>query len=197
MLVDFRDLKVTPVDVALSGVSWVVLHSGVRRELAGSAYLERVQQCQEGLRAVKEHHPEVVGMRDIEMSMLEGLGIAKQRIRHVITENHRVLDAVEAVRTGDATALGQILSSAHHSLRDDYEVSCPQLDLLVELAEVQSGCFGARMVGGGFGGCTLNLVRTEAAPAFIEAVLGTYRSRVSEVPRSFTFDLVAGASVSA
>ena len=197
MLVDFRDLKVTPVDVALSGVSWVVLHSGVRRELAGSAYLERVQQCQEGLRAVKEHHPEVVGMRDIELSMLEGLGIAKQRIRHVITENHRVLDAVEAVRTGDATALGQILSSAHHSLRDDYEVSCPQLDLLVELAEVQSGCFGARMVGGGFGGCTLNLVRTEAAPAFIEAVLGTYRSRVSEVPRSFTFDLVAGASVSA
>ena len=197
MLVDFRDLKVTPVDVALSDVSWVVLHSGVRRELAGSAYLERVQQCQDGLRAVKKLRPEVVGMRDIEMSMLDGQGIAERRLRHVITENDRVLDAVDAVRSGDAATLGQILSAAHRSLRDDYQVSCPQLDLLVALAEVQPGCFGARMVGGGFGGCTLNLVRTDAAPAFIQAVLGEYRARVSEVPRAFTFDLVAGASVSA
>ncbi len=195
MLVDFRDLEVTPVDIGLSGVSWVVLHSGVRRELAGSAYIERVQQCQEGLLTVQKHHPEVRGLRDVEIPMLDGQGITKRRLRHVITENRRVMDAVDAVRIGDAVALGQILSAAHRSLRDDYEVSCPQLDTLVDLAEAHPGCFGGRMVGGGFGGCTLNLVRTETAPTFIEAVLSEYRSRVSEVPRAFTFDLVAGASV--
>ena len=196
MLVDFRDLDVTPVDVGLSNVSWVVLHSGVRRELAGSAYLERVQQCQEGLNSIKERNPDVRGMRDVAIPMLDKHQIVDRRLRHIVTENQRVLDAVEAVRAGDASILGGILSAAHRSLRDDYEVSCPQLDLLVELAEDQSGCFGGRMVGGGFGGCTLNLVQTEAAPAFIDAVLSGYRSQVSDIPRAFTFDLVAGASVS-
>ena len=196
MLVDFRDLEVTPVDVGLSGVSWVVLHSGVRRELAGSAYLERVQQCRDGLRQVQESNASVRDMRDLKIAMLDEDQLTSRRLRHVITENRRVMDAVDAVRVGDAEALGQILSAAHRSLRDDYEVSCPQLDLLVELAQAQPGCFGGRMVGGGFGGCTLNLVKSEEAPAFIDAVLSAYRTQVSEVPRAFTFDLVAGASVS-
>mgnify|MGYP003949000717 CR=1 FL=1 len=195
MLVDFQDLEVTPVDVALENVTWVVLHSGVRRELAGSAYLERVQQCQQGLLAIQATHTSVRGMRDIDLSMVDDHSIESRRLRHVITENQRVLEAVDAVQKGDAGALGRVLSSAHRSLRDDYEVSCPQLDLLVDLALAQPACFGGRMVGGGFGGCTLNLVQTEAAPNFIETVLGEYRARVPEVPRAFTFDLVAGASV--
>ena len=197
MLVDFRDLAVTPVDIGLSDVSWVVLHSGVRRELAGSAYLERVQQCQEGLRKAQALNPSVRGMRDLRLSMLDNDRPTSRRLRHVITENRRVLEAVDAVRVGDASAVGRILSAAHRSLRDDYEVSCSQLDLLMELSEAQPGCFGGRMVGGGFGGCTLNLVRTDAAPTFIDSVLSAYRAQVPEVPRAFTFELVAGASVSA
>jgi galactokinase len=86
-----------------------------------------------------------------------------------------------------------ILNAAHLSLKEDYEVSCPQLDLLVEIAQSQSECFGARMVGGGFGGCTLNIVQTRKTDQFIANVLTEYRSQVTETPRSFTFELVGGA----
>ena len=196
MLVDFQDLTVRPVNVALKDVSWVVLHSGVRRELAGSKYLERVQECQRGLAMVAASHPSVQQMRDIELSMLPKDPVISRRLRHIVTENQRVLDAVEAVRVGDAARLGSVVSAAHQSLRDDYEVSCTQLDLLADLAQSHPQCFGGRMVGGGFGGCTLNLVKAGAAPQFIDDVLSAYRAEMSEVPRAFTFDLVAGASVS-
>ena len=197
MLTDFQSLDVTPVDVGLENVSWVVLHSGVRRELSSSAYQDRVRECAEGLAELKGLHAHVQTMRDIEPSMLSGDGVTSRRLRHVCSENGRVRRAVEAVASGDACALGAILSDAHQSLRDDYAVSCPQLDLLVELAQGHPGCFGGRMVGGGFGGCTLNLVRTDQAEAFIATVLAAYRAQVPEVPRSFTFELVGGAMFSA
>lgn len=197
MLTDFQSLNVTPVDVELENVSWVVLHSGVRRELSVSAYQDRVRECAEGLAELKDLHACVQTMRDIEPSMLTGNGVSARRLRHVCSENARVRRAVQAVESGDAHALGAILSEAHQSLRDDYAVSCPQLDLLVELAQGHPACFGGRMVGGGFGGCTLNLVRTDQAEAFIATVLAAYRAQVPEVPRSFIFDLVGGAMVSA
>ncbi len=195
MLVDFQDLRVSPVDIGLKDVSWVVLHSGVRRELAGSAYLERVQQCQQGLAMVQAEHGTVQSMRDIDVSMVSGDSVLHRRLRHVVTENQRVLGAVEAVKTGNSEALGRILLAAHQSLRDDYEVSCPELDVLVDLAAQQPECFGGRMVGGGFGGCTLNLVQAGMADQFIESVLPIYRERTQKIPRAFAFDLVAGASV--
>ena len=197
MLVDFQHLNVTPVDIRLQDVSWVVLHSGVRRELSSSAYLDRVQECAEGLSKVQDRFPDVTHMRDITPHMLESGDVYTRRLRHILSENMRVLRAVEAIQTGDASALGAVLSQAHQSLRDDYEVSCSQLDLLVEQALSHPGCFGARMVGGGFGGCTLNLVRSTDTQQFIDSVLHEYRIQVDEVPRSFTFDLVGGAKFSA
>ena len=197
MLVDFQSLDVTPVDVALQDVAWVVLHSGVRRELSSSAYQDRVRECAEGLVEVQRTHPGVQSMRDLELGMLTGDGVHARRLRHVISENARVARAVDAVATGDAEALGGILSEAHLSLRDDYAVSCSQLDLLVELAQAHPGCFGGRMVGGGFGGCTLNLVRADQTQEFITSVLTQYRAQVQEVPRSFTFELMGGAVFSA
>jgi len=197
MLVDFQSLGVTPVDVALQDVSWVVLHSGVRRELSSSAYQDRVHECAEGLAELRAAHDHVETMRDLQLSMLQGEGVHARRLRHVVSENARVMRAVDAVASGDASSLGSILSQAHESLRDDYEVSCPQLDLLVELAQAHPACFGGRMVGGGFGGCTLNLVKTAQAQDFIRSVLGQYRERVEEVPRSFTFQLMGGATLSA
>ena len=197
MRVDFHRLEVQAVDVGLQDVAWVVLHSGVRRELSSSAYLDRVRECAEGLAKVQSEHSNVTSMRDIKPGMLVGDGLYMRRLRHVVHENARVIRAVDAVKSGDSIALGGVLSEAHESLRDDYEVSCPQLDLLVELAQAQDSCFGARMVGGGFGGCTLNLVRRSETKGFIDAVLGAYRSQVAEVPRSFTFELVGGAQFSA
>ena len=193
MRVDFHDLQVTPVRVGLKDVSWVVLHSGVRRELATSAYLDRVEECASGLNSLRERYPQVVSMRDVRIDMLSDDSPVMRRLRHVVNENERVLNAVEAVAVGDARALGMILNAAHLSLKDDYEVSCPQLDMLVEIAQSHSECFGARMVGGGFGGCTLNIVQTPKTDQFISSVLTEYRSRVTETPRSFTFELVGGA----
>ncbi|MEC8194353.1 MAG: galactokinase [Myxococcota bacterium] len=195
LLVDFADLRVEPVSVGLKGVRWVVLHSGVRRELAGSSYLDRVHECAEGLAAVRRREPGVSRVRDASLPMLRTDDPVERRLRHVITENARVLQAADAVRRGDAEALGQLLVAAHSSLRDDYEVSCPQLDCLVDSALAQPGCFGARMVGGGFGGCTLNVVEASRVDAFIEGALTAYRSQCSETPRSFAFDLVGGAAV--
>ena len=197
MLVDFAEASVCPVTVGLQGVAWVVLHSGVRRELSGSAYQDRVRECAEGLSMVQSAQPQVRTLRDVGLGQLPPSEVHARRLRHIVTENARVLRAVQAVRSGDAPGLGAILSEAHVSLRDDYEVSCAQLDLLVELAQAHSGCFGARMIGGGFGGCTLNLVSAEHAQDFIQAVLGAYRLRVPEVPRSFIFRLVGGAEFSA
>jgi galactokinase len=197
MLVDFQSLDVTPIDIRLKDVSWVVLHSGVRRELSSSAYLDRVEECSTGLAQVQNKYSQVMRMRDIEPHMLEGNGVHTRRLRHILSENKRVLRAVDAVTSGDPSALGAILSEAHESLRDDYEVSCSQLDLLAQLAQAHPSCFGGRMVGGGFGGCTLNLVRTADTQEFIDSVLHEYRSQVDEAPRSFTFQLVGGAVVSA
>jgi galactokinase len=194
LLVDFKDLSISPIADGLKGVHWVVLHSGVRRELASSAYLERVQECADALAAVQRRESGIDSIRDLDVSMLRCEHAIERRLRHVLTENERVLRGAEAVRSGDAEGLGAILSQAHTSLRDDYRVSCPQLDWLVESATAQPDCFGARMVGGGFGGCTLNLVRAEQSDAFIVRALSAYRSRCNEVPRAFTFELVGGAS---
>ena len=96
---------------------------------------------------------------------------------------------------GDVEALGALLVQTHQSLRDDYEVTCPELDALVEIAVADDACWGARMVGGGFGGCTLNLVRADQAESFIQRSLMAYRARFDRVPRSFRFSLVGGATV--
>ncbi len=193
LLVDFQSLTVAPVKVGLTDIRWVVLHSGVRRELASSSYLDRVDECAEGLLRVQQRDPSIRTVRDVTPDVLEPDRIGERRLRHVLSENARVLRAVQAVEAGDAETLGVILGEAHASLRDDYEVSCAQLDWLVESASRHPGCYGARMVGGGFGGCTLNLVRADQTESFIESTLSAYRSRCSETPRSFAFDLVAGA----
>jgi len=194
LLVDFQDLSISPIADGLEDVRWVVLHSGVRRELASSAYLNRVQECVDALASVKAREPGIESIRDVELSMLRCENVNERRIRHVLTENERVLRGAGAVRSGDAETLGTILSEAHISLRDDYQVSCPQLDWLVESATAQPECFGARMVGGGFGGCTLNLVRADQSDGFIVRALSAYRSRCDEAPRAFTFELVGGAA---
>jgi len=195
MLVDFGDLAVEQVPVRLPDVSWVVLHSGVRRELAQSAYSDRVRECAEGLSTVQGEDPSVTGFRDLKLAHLQRDTVWARRLRHVVTENQRVRDAARCMAAGDVEALGALLVQTHQSLRDDYEVTCPELDALVEIAVADDACWGARMVGGGFGGCTLNLVRADQAESFIQRSLMAYRARFDRVPRSFRFSLVGGATV--
>jgi galactokinase len=139
----------------------------------------RRAQCEEGVRRLSSVLPGIQALRDVTLSQLEqhkGLvpEVIYRRCRHVVTENERVVQAAEASLKGNLPALGTLMAESHRSLRDDYEVSCVELDTMVEIAGAQSGVIGARMTGGGFGGCTINLVHADAAEAFKASVATEY-----------------------
>lgn len=193
MEVDFRSMSLRHVSAELSGLSWVVCHTGVRRELADSEFPARVRECREGLLAVQAADTTVQGMRDVTLDHLTQDAPWARRLRHLVLENERVRRAAECFSTGSVAQLGELVLQTHESLRRDYDVSCPELDALVEVASESELCWGARMVGGGFGGCTLNLVQSDGASAFLDRTLAVYRERFEWEPRGFCFDLVGGA----
>jgi len=186
LLIDCRSLETeaVPLNLAAHGLKIVVAHTGVRRALSDSAYNQRRQECS---RAVQVMANVIVAgpvgaLRDItskdladhEGRLPEPLA---RRARHVVSENERVLKGVDGLRRGDLLAFGQLLYVSHQSLALDYEVSSPELDLMVELARDVEGVVGARMTGAGFGGCTVNLVRQEAIDNFRRQVIEVYRGR--------------------
>ena len=177
------------------GYRIVVANSMVRRALVDSAYNERRAQCETAARILG-----VKALRDADEGMLreaslELAGAAYQRARHVITENVRVLKAVDAMRQGDAETFGALMDRSHASLRDDYEVSCRELDALVEIARRQPGCPGARMTGAGFGGCTVNLVESGAVDAFVPDLREGYRAATGLHAEIYVCDAADGAAV--
>ncbi len=179
LFLDCRDLSRRHVPLR-GDVKVVVCNSGVRRALAQSEYASRQAQCHQAvaqlksvglaIRSLREVDPE-----DLETAREELAEIPMRRARHVVTENARVLEAVKVLEAGDLDRFGELMNASHVSLRDDYEVSSKELDTLVELAWKQPGTLGARMTGGGFGGCTVNLVRSDAAEAFASAVARGYQ----------------------
>ncbi|HZQ64923.1 MAG TPA: galactokinase [Gaiellaceae bacterium] len=182
LLIDCRSLDVDPIPLP-PGLAVLVVHSGVPRELAGSAYAERRRECEEaaarlGLRA----------LRDATLDQVAGW----PRARHVVSENARVNAAVEALRAGDAARLGGLLGEGHASLRDDFEVSTPELDTLVELL-VEAGALGARLTGAGFGGCVVALASTDRALEVGEAAAVRYRAETGREPRVFVCRAADGA----
>jgi galactokinase len=174
LFLDCRDL--TYRHVPLSGrVKIVVCYSGVRRALAASEYEIRLQQCRQAVAQLGTTGLAVKSLREIDLTDLEVARhslseILLKRARHVVSENDRVLKAVKQLEKGDLESFGRLMIASHESLRDDYEVSCRELDVLVELALKQPGVLGARMTGAGFGGCTVNLVLADVAESFAEAV---------------------------
>jgi len=148
--------------------------------LAQSEYEVRLKQCQQAVAQIAATGLAVKSLRDLDLTDLEAARAALtelllKRARHVVSENQRTLEAVKVLEKGDLERFGELMNASHESLRDDYEVSSKELDVLVELAWKQPGVLGARMTGAGFGGCTVNLVRQEAAEAFAEAVGRGYR----------------------
>jgi len=196
LVVDFDDLSHRHVPARLNGWTWVVLDSGVRRELAGSAYQQRVAECAEGLAWVRARHPAVRRFRDLSVDHLPEGPVWARRLRHVIDENARVLATERALVRGDLDRVGELLIGSHRSLRDLYQVSCTELDVLVEEALAWTGCAGARMVGGGFGGCTLNLVRDDRVAGLVEAVGSAYQERTGWSTRGWRFRFVGGGGAS-
>lgn len=160
----------------------VVCNTMTKHALATDGYNERRADCEAGVRALAVRLPRIRALRDVSLAELEANRDAVsdrvfRRCRHVVTENARALSAADALRDGDLARFGVLMGASHASLRDDYEVSTPELDLMVEAARDAGGALGARMTGGGFGGCVVALVRVEAAEAFARRVSRQYEAR--------------------
>jgi galactokinase len=196
LLLDCRSLQYEYVPLP-AAQRLVICNSMVKHELAAGEYNERRAECEHGVRLLSEKLPGIRSLRDVTANELETYkgtlpGNVYRRCRHVITENGRVLQAVQALRAGDLTRLGELMLTSHESLRDDYEVSCAELDCLVELAQKEPGLVGARMTGGGFGGCTVNLVKRENVEQFRESVSSGYRTEFGIVPEIYLSGTAGG-----
>jgi galactokinase len=176
----------------------VVANTMVRHELASSEYNLRRLECEAGVAELAKRLPGVDSLRDVTMDQLrEHSGYLDSKVyrrcRHVITENERVLAAAAALESGELDEFGRLMNASHESLREDYEVSCEELDLMVELARNVEGVYGARMMGGGFGGSTINLVRSDRVEEFQAVVAGGYEARTGHAPVIYVLSAVDGA----
>lgn len=176
----------------------VICNTAVKRGLVDSKYNERRSQCEEGVRILKEYLPEITALRDVTVEQFEQYkdrlpAVVAARCQHVIYENQRVLDSVKALRAGEIAEFGQYMNESHASLRDLYEVSCPELNLMVDLARMIPGVVGARMTGAGFGGCTVNLVRADAVDEFLAKVPTEYRAKTGLEPEVYITTAENGA----
>ncbi len=166
----------------------VICDSKVQRGLVDSRYNERRQECEEGVKFFADRLTrEINSLRDVSLNdfheyVSELPENIAARIRHVLTENRRVLNSVEALQNNKFERFGQLMKESHKSLQNDYQVSCQELDLLVELAIAQAGVAGARMTGAGFGGCTVNLVEKDKVPALKEKIVAEYRNETGIIP---------------
>ncbi len=192
LLIDCRTLAYEHVPLRLQehGLAIVIANSAVKRELASSAYNARRRECGEAVAELRGRlgRPELASLRDVTLAEMERVSIDTvplRRARHVVGEIARVAAAVEALRADGFEELGRLMGESHLSLRDDYEVSSPELDLLVGLAAAQEYVLGARLTGAGFGGCTVNLVRAEAVEAFERDVIAPYRDRTGRAAEMY------------
>ncbi|MCB0256825.1 MAG: galactokinase, partial [Anaerolineae bacterium] len=194
LLIDCRSLETTSVALPPGTVA-VILDTATRRGLVDSAYNERRTQCEAAARYFG-----VPALRDVTMERFEaeagGLDdVTFRRARHVISENARTLAAADAMARGDAAKMGRLMDASHVSMRDDFEISGPALNTMVECAHEASGCYGARMTGGGFAGCAVALVATDRADAFAETVAASYEAATGLTPAIYISRATEGASV--
>lgn len=193
-LIDCRSLEATPVPLP-KGVTIVTLDTGVRRELVSSEYGVRREQCEQaarimGVASLRDATPELFAAKRAEMPE-----VIARRAQHVLEENARTLAAAEALRQGDLNKLGALLNASHASLSQLYEVSIPELDLMAALAQRQDGVYGARMMGGGFGGAVIALVADEAVTRAVEAVSAAYTTQTGRVCTPYTAKAGMGSGV--
>jgi galactokinase len=194
LLIDCRHLTWEAVPLP-PDVSVVICDTGKRRGLVDSAYNERRAQCEEGARRLG-----VPALRDLDVETFEARAdelpaLLQKRCRHVVHENSRTLHAAQALRRGDGQTVGRLLNESHASLRDLYQVSCEELDLMAALAQSQPGCWGARMTGAGFGGCVVALVDSAAVEFFSAAVGPRYERQARRTPTLYVCQASAGAGL--
>jgi galactokinase len=199
LLIDCRSLETTQIPLETSRMVIAICDTRVKHDLASSEYNVRRAECERGVELLREALPGIRALRDVSIADFQKYEgrlpePVKQRCRHVVTENARTLAAAEALRDGRMDEVGRLMFLSHQSLRDDYQVSSEELDLLVEIAARVPGTFGARMTGGGFGGCTVNLLRREALDQFRETVLQEYSRAMNFRPAIYVTEASDGAN---
>jgi galactokinase len=192
LFLDCRSLnyELVPVDVNNAGI--VVCNTMIKHELGATEYNKRRKECEYGVSAIKTKYTNVNSLRDATMESLEAVkneidDVVFRRCKHVITENERAALSISALKTGNFELFGNLLNGSHDSLRDDYEVSCKELDIMVDSARSLGYVFGCRVTGGGFGGCTINLVRHDKIDRFIEEIKNKYKEKTGILPDVYTF----------
>ena len=196
---DCRSLeyKYYPFDPEAAGYKLVLLDSVVKHELASSAYNKRRQSCENVVAAIKRNHPEVDFLRDADMAMLNEVkaDVSAEdymRAEYVIEEIQRVLDVCDALEEGDYETVGEKMYGTHYGMSKLYEVSCEELDFLNDIAK-ECGVTGSRVMGGGFGGCTINLVKADKYDAFVEKAFAEYTKKFGHAPKLYDVVISDGA----
>jgi galactokinase len=197
LLLDCRSLGFETIQLP-SDVELVICNTMVRHEIGSGEYNDRRAECEEAVRRLAIVCPEVHALRDMSLDELQSHRAVLtermyKRCHHVVSENSRTLAAAEAFKKGEIHKLRKLMADSHCSLRDDYEVSCKELDVMVQLAMQQPGVLGARMTGGGFGGCTINLVRSAESEEFCRSVAGGYKTATGYRPDIYVSKASNGA----
>ena len=187
LLIDCRTLEARAIPARLAGAVILVTDSGVKHELAGSAYNDRRRDCEDSVKLLAPHIPGIRALRDVSVKRFAELEPLlpeqlRRRARHVVGENARTLAAAEALAAANLPELGRLMNASHASLRDDYEVSCEEVDVLVHAAQACPGVYGSRMTGGGFGGCTVSVVEQSALAAAQERIAAEYQRGTGLTP---------------
>lgn len=193
LLIDCRDLSIQPI-LLPKDIAIVIMDTKTRRGLVGSAYNDRRAQCEEAAKFFGVNF-----LRDVSLERFEkekhGLStICQKRAKHIITENIRTLQMAEALKNNDLIQVGELLYEGHKSLKNDFEVSCENLDIMVNCANKHAGCFGARMTGGGFGGCAVAVVKADMAESFKKQVVQEYEYETKLTPSLYITQATEGAS---
>jgi len=198
LLIDCRTVESTTVKMGFRDLAIVVCDTGVRHALASTEYNRRRAECEQGVRLLAEYLPGITSLREVSLDQFQQYEkelpeLISRRCRHVITENYRTLGGRTLLEDGDGEGFGRLMLDSHASLRDDYEVSCRELDLMVDAARGVEGTLGARMTGGGFGGCTVNLVRNECLDEFRDTVQREYTRATNISPAIHVVEAADGA----
>ncbi|MFK7970129.1 MAG: galactokinase [Bacteroidia bacterium] len=197
ILLDCRSLEHQYVPIILDDFEFLLINSNVTHNLADSAYNTRREECQAGVHMLRKFYPKIDSLRDVKRSQLEQqrANIPEpiySRCLHVVSENERVLKAVESLKEGNLPMLGKLMYQSHASLKDSYEVSCAELDFLVEKTADKDYILGSRMMGGGFGGCTLNLIKKSEKDAFLNELIPAYKTAFGTEPTPFNVSIEDG-----
>ena len=198
ILLDCNTLSYRYSKLALDGCSIVITNTNKTHSLVTSAYNERRTQCESALKALQKVKP-IKALGELTNAEFDAIASAipdpveRRRARHAVYENNRTLEAVKALEANDVKRFGALMNASHVSLRDDYEVTGPELDTLAELAWQQDGVLGSRMTGGGFAGCTVSIVRDAAIPAFEKNVGDAYTAKIGYAPSFYVANIADGA----